>query len=122
MRIIQDEAIPKPKGHYSPIVEHQGTLYVSGQLPVDETGAVPLGLEAQAKLALDNIEKLLISAGSDRSKLVHVRIYVVDIALWPELNRIYAEFMGDHRPARIVVPSGPLHFGCLLEIEAIAAA
>ena len=122
MRIIQDDSIPTPKGHYSPIVEHAGTLYVSGQLPVDPaSGEVPLGLEAQAKLALENVERLLIAAGSDRSKLVQVRIYVVDVALWSEFNRIYAEFMGDHRPARIVVPSGPLHYGCLLEIEAIAA-
>jgi enamine deaminase RidA (YjgF/YER057c/UK114 family) len=41
---------------------------------------------------------------------------------WDIVNRIYAEFFGTHKPARVVVPTGRLHFGCLVEIEAIAEA
>ena len=48
------------------------------------------------------------------------RIYVTDIAHWDQINRVYADYFGPHRPARIVVPAASLHFGCLVEIEAVA--
>ena len=51
-----------------------------------------------------------------------MRIYVCDVELWGAVNETYAGFFGAHRPARIVVPTGPLHGGCLVEIEATAAA
>ncbi len=123
MQILQDPSIPTPAGHYSPIVEHAGTLYVSGQLPIDpETDTMPEGIEAQTTAALQGVERLLKAAGVDRNALVQVRIYVVDVELWPAVNSAYAKFMGEHRPARVVVPCGALHHGCLVEIEACAAA
>ena len=123
MQILTHPSIPTPAGHYSPIVEHAGTLYVSGQLPIDpETKAMPEGIEAQTITALTNVERLLKAAGVDRNALVQVRIYVVDVELWPAVNTAYAEFMGEHRPARVVVPCGSLHHDCLVEIEACAAA
>ncbi|MEM9381250.1 MAG: RidA family protein [Planctomycetota bacterium] len=122
MRPIEHESIPRPAGHYSPIVEHAGVLYVSGQLPMDpETKDVPDGVEAQCRLALENVERLLRAAGVDRTHLIQVRVYVSDLDHWGRVNDVYAEFMGEHRPARVVVPTGPLHHGCLVEIEATAA-
>jgi len=123
MRIIEHPSIPTPAGHYSPIVEHAGTLYVSGQLPIDpDTKAMPDDLEGQLLQALNNVERLLKAAGVDRTALIQVRIFVTDVELWPRINAAYADFMGSHRPARIVAPCGPLHHGCLIEIEAVAAA
>ncbi len=123
MQILRHPSIPTPAGHYSPIVEHGGTLFVSGQLPIDaETKATPEGIEAQTTAALHNVEKLLKVAGVDRNALIQVRIYVIDVELWPKVNDAYAKFMGEHRPARVVVPCGPLNHGCLVEIEATAAA
>lgn len=122
MQIPEHPSIPTPAGHYSPIVEHGGTLYVSGQLPIDpETRSTPEGIEAQALKALENVEHLLKAVGVDRRALIQVRIYVTDVAFWPIVNEVYAAFMGDHRPARIVVPCGALNHGCLIEIEAVAA-
>jgi len=122
MKIPTDPRIPAPAGHYSPVIEHGGTLYISGQLPMDpETEEVPDGVEAQTKRALDNLENLLLAAGSDRDHVLQVRIYVSDIELWDAVNRTYAAWFGHHRPARAIIPCGGLHFGCLLELEAVAA-
>ena len=122
MKIPQDPRIPTPAGHYSPVVEHNGLLFVSGQLPMDPaTKEVPEGAEAQTVRALDNLENLLQAAGSDRGHVLQVRIFVSDIDLWDTINRSYADWFGEHKPARAIVPCGALHFGCLLEIEATAA-
>jgi len=123
MRIIQDPAIPTPKGHYSPLIEHGGLLYMSGQLPVvPSTGAIPASVEAQTRQVLDNVEALLRAAGSDRTRVLRVRVYVPDVALWDTVNAVYAEFFGDHRPVRTIVPTRDLHHGCLVEVEVTALA
>jgi 2-iminobutanoate/2-iminopropanoate deaminase len=107
--------------HYSPYVIHNGLVYVSGQLPVLPTEPkVPLGIEAQTLLVLEKLSQVLADAGTDKSNLLQVRIYISDIAFWDTVNEIYAKFMGAHKPARCIVPSGKLHFDCLIEIEAIA--
>ena len=122
MNIPDDPRIPSPAGHYSPVIEHQGTLYISGQLPMDpETKDVPADVEAQTVRALENLENLLLAAGSDRQHVLQVRIFVSDIDHWEAINRAYASWFGEHRPARAIIPCGPLHFGCLLELEATAA-
>ena len=122
MNIPDDPRIPSPAGHYSPVIEHQGTLYISGQLPMDpETKDVPADVEAQTVQALENLENLLLAAGSDRQHVLQVRIFVSDIDHWEAINRAYASWFGEHRPARAIIPCGPLHFGCLLELEATAA-
>ena len=122
MKIPEDPRIPTPAGHYSPVVEHNGLLFVSGQLPMDPaTKEVPDGAEEQTVRALDNLENLLQAAGSDRGHVLQVRIFVSDIDLWDTINRAYADWFGEHKPARAIVPCGALHFGCLLEIEATAA-
>jgi len=122
MKIPSHPRIPAPAGHYSPVVEHGGTLYISGQLPMDlETRQVPESAAAQTTLALQNLENLLLAAGSDRDHVLQVRVFIQDIDLWTEVNEAYAAWFGDHRPARAIIPCGPLHYGCLLELEATAA-
>jgi 2-iminobutanoate/2-iminopropanoate deaminase len=113
----------QPAGHYSPAIIHNGLVFVSGQLPVDlHTGALVTGpVEDQARQALANLAALLQAAGSAPARVLKVTVYLADIALWDRLNAVYAAFFGDHRPARTVVPSGPLHHGFLVEIDAIAA-
>jgi reactive intermediate/imine deaminase len=123
MKIIKSEKIPVPKGHYSPVMEHNGILYVSGQIPTDPvTGSVPDSIEEQTRAVLSKIELLLEESGSSLSKVLQVRIYLSDIALWDQVNKVYAEVFGDHKPARCVVPAGKLHYGSLLEAEALAIA
>lgn len=122
MKIIQSDKIPEPKGHYSPAIQHNGILYVSGQLPVHpETGQVPGNIEDQTRQALENVKLILTEAGSSMSQILSMRLYISDIALWSAVNAVYASFLGSHKPARAIIPSRDLHHGCLIEIEAVAA-
>ena len=110
------------KGHYAPGVISGNQLYISGQLSLDlDTRQVAQGgIEAHMALALHNVERVLQAAGLTRNDVVQCRVYITDVAHWDAINQVYREFFGDHRPARIVVPVPALHFGCLVEIEAVA--
>ena len=122
MQFITPTTVATPKGHYSPAVVHGQTVYVSGQLPIDHNGNVQLGpVDEQTTLCLLNMKTILEASGSDLNHVLKVTIYSTDMANWPLINEVYARIFGDHRPARAVVPVGPLHYGCAVEIECIAA-
>jgi 2-iminobutanoate/2-iminopropanoate deaminase len=123
VRTISTPDAPRPAGHYSQAIVHGDTVYVSGQLAVDPvTGEKGAGtVEEQTRLALRNIELILLSAGSDLNHVIKTTAYIPDVELWAGVNAAYAEVFGDHRPVRAVVPCRDLHYGCLVEIEAIAA-
>ena len=74
----------------------------------------------QTELALRNVEAVLKAAGSRLDRVLQMTIYVSDMELWDAINKKYAEVMGDHRPARAIVPVKDLHFGTQIEIQAIA--
>ena len=78
-------------------------------------------IEGQTELALRNVEAVLNAAGSGLSDILQMTIYVSDIELWSKVNEAYARVLGDHRPARAIVPVKDLHFGTQIEIQAIAA-
>ena len=122
MEFISSDLGPHPRGHYSQAVVANGFVFVAGQLPLvaEGNGAIPVGIEAQTRQALKNVDRILEAAGSGLDKLVNVTVYVTDIANWPAVNQVYAEMLGNHRPARTVAVSPQLHFGCLVEIQATA--
>ncbi len=121
MKIIQSPGIPKANGHYSPCIEHNGLLYLSGQLPKDPiSGTIPEGIEEQTDQALKNIENIVIEAGSSKNQILQMRVYISNVELWGKVNDRYSTFFGDHKPVRTIVPTRDLHFGCLIEIEATA--
>lgn len=121
MNIIHTPNMPQGGGHYSTCIEHNGLLYLSGQLPMDlKTKIVPETIEEQTLLVLNNIEFILNEAGVTKNDVLQARIYVSDIALWGKVNVVYAAFFGAHKPVRCVVPTGLLNYGCLIEIEIVA--
>jgi len=114
--------MPKSNGHYSMCIEHNGTIYTAGQLPTRaEDKSIPESIEEQTKLVLDKIETIVSAAGSSKNKIIQMRLYISDIELWSRVNSVYAEFFGDHKPVRAVIPTRELHYGCLIEVEAVAA-
>ena len=124
MQFITTADAPAPAGHYSQGVVQDGTVYVAGQLPLDpSTGAVvaPDDVAQQAERTLRNVEAILHAAGSSLGHVCSMTIYITDRALWPEVNAVYARVLGDHRPARAVIPVPELREGCLIEIQAVAA-
>jgi len=111
-----------PGGHYSHAVRAAGFVFVAGQLPIMRDGTKLSGapFDEQARQVLANVQSALEAAGSSVPRLVQVRVYVTDIGHWPAFNAIYAQWVGDHRPARAVVPVPALHHGLLIEVEAVA--
>lgn len=118
---VDSETKKKSKAHYSSAVVHKGIVYISGQLPMDPQKGTPVGgaIEEQARAALQNLSDVLDAAGSSRDKVLKTTAYIPDISMWGKVNEIYAEFFGNHKPARTVVPSTALHYGCLIEIDAV---
>lgn len=123
-RPIAVPGAPPPAGHYSPAIVHGGLVYVSGQLGLRPDGgpAADQPFQDQARQALRNLLAVLAAAGASPDRLLKVTAYIVGVENWPAFNAVYAEVMGETRPARSVVPVPELHYGCLVEIDAIAAA
>ena len=120
---IQTPNAPRAAGHYSQATVYNGLVFVAGQLSIDPaTGERKLGsIEEQTEQALNNVHAILQAAGSDWSRVLKMNISVADMELWEAVNKVYSRILGEHRPARAVIPTGPLHHGFLIEIEAIAA-
>lgn len=112
-----------PAGHYSPTFVLGDLVFVSGQLPIDRDG-VPLAdrpFAEQVAQVLENVRICLRSHDLTPHHLAQVRVYLSDVDRWPEFDALYAAWIGDHRPARAVVPVPGLHHGVALEIEAVAS-
>ena len=122
MEIINTKRAAQPGGHYSQAIASEGILYISGQLPVSADGShnYDKSLEEQAEVILANLDAILQAGGAQRDSLLKVTVYIADISEWGTFNSIYSKFMGEHKPARAVVPVPELHYGYKLEIEAIA--
>lgn len=122
LQTLNPDSMAPPGGHYSHAVVAQGLVFVAGQLPITPAGVklVDEPFEAQARQVLANVEAALHAAGSSVDRLVQVRVYIVDLDLWPAFNALYAEWTGAHRPARAVVPVPGLHYGLQIEVEAVA--
>ena len=122
IKLISTPNAPQPAGHYSQAVVHNGLVFVAGQLSIDPaTGEYLLGsIEEQTEQTLKNIGAILEAAGSDFNNVLKMTVFVPDIKYWEAVNAIYAKYLGEHRPARAVIPSRDLHHGFLIEIDAIA--
>ncbi|HEU5295005.1 MAG TPA: RidA family protein [Burkholderiaceae bacterium] len=124
VRSINPSENAPPGGHYSHGTVANGFVFVSGQLPITPTGEklVNATFGEQARQVLANVTSVLKACGSDVDSLVQVRVYVDDVENWPEFNAVYARWAGSSRPSRAVVPTGRLHHGLKIEVEAVAVA
>ena len=105
-----------------PLSGRRGRTFASiGAKSQTDPGAAPGDAANQTRRALANVAAILEAGGSGLDQVLQMTVYVSDIDHWPTVNEIYAEVMGDHRPARAVVPVRDLHHGYLVEIQAIAA-
>jgi len=115
LKELRTGAAPAPVGPYSQAVEHEGLIFLSGQIPLDPaTGKLVDGdIEAQARRVLENLRAVL--------DVVRTTIYLIDLAVFPRVNAVYAEhFASSPRPARSTVQVAALPLGAQLEIDAIA--
>ena len=123
MQLIETDTAPRPAGHYSQAVTHNGFVFVAGQLPIvpGQQEHRPGSVQQQTEQTLRNVEAILEAAGSGLDRVVSMTIYVSDIEHWGEVNATYIRIMGAHKPARAVVPVKDLHYGYALEIQCVAA-
>ena len=110
----------KPVGPYTPIVEAGSWLICSGQVGIADGSLVEGGLEAELRQALRNMSDLLVGAGASMNDVVKTTVFLTDMGDYAEMNRIYVEVFGDHRPARSAVAVAELPIGARIEVEAWA--
>ncbi|GAB3944517.1 RidA family protein [Spirosoma harenae] len=122
MKFIQAPNTPIPGGHYSQAVVHNDLVFLSGILPITPDGIklTDSTVADQTKQILANLDAILQASGSSREKVLKVSVFISDIHAWGTVNELYTDFFGDHRPARSIVPVGPLHYGFSIELEATA--
>ena len=119
--VATDQA-PAAVGPYSQGIVAGELVFVSGQIPLDPaTGRlVEGGFAAQVEQVLRNLDAVLAAAGSDRTRVAKVTVYLTDIDRFGEMNAVYEQFFGDHRPARAAVGVAALPRGAAVEMEAVA--
>ncbi len=123
MKAINSEKAPKAIGPYSQAIEANGTIYVSGQIPIDyKTGqfASDDDIRINTRQSLTNIKNILEEAGCDMSHVVKVTVLLKDINDFAAMNEVYGEFFKEPYPARAAFEVANLPKGANVEIEAIA--
>ena len=113
---------PAAIGPYSQAIAYGNLFYTSGQMGMDPaTGKLCEGLEAQTRMALENLKAVLTEAGSDFSKVLKSLVFITDMANFATVNSIYEEYFPPPFPARSCVAVAELPKGALVEIEVVAA-
>ncbi|MFI3298715.1 MAG: RidA family protein [Rikenellaceae bacterium] len=120
-RIISAKEAPAAVGPYSQAVEAAGTLYISGQLPVDgATNSVPETIEEQTAQSLKNTLAILTEAGYSKGDVVKSTVLLSSMDDFAAMNKVYGEFYGEPFPARVCYQVAKLPLGVKVEIESIA--
>ncbi len=122
MKMIHSEAAPKAVGPYSQAVVSNGLLYASGQIGLlPESGQlIADDVEQQAVQVTRNLSAVLAEAGAACSDILKVNIFLTDMGDFPRINAIYADWLGDHRPARATVAVAALPLNARIEMDLIA--
>lgn len=122
MKAVSTTNAPAAIGPYSQAIEANGTVYVSGQLPIVPTTGefAEGGIQAEARQSLTNIKNILAKAGLEMGNVVKVTVLLADIANFTAVNEVYAEFFNAPYPARSAFAVAALPKGANIEIEAIA--
>lgn len=122
-KIISTSKAPAAVGPYSQATEHNGLIFVSGQLPVDAlTGMfVEGGIKEQAVQVLKNIGYILQEAGCTYDNVLKTTVYLSDMKDFAVMNEVYATFFKEPYPARVAFGVVALPKGALVEMDVIAA-
>ncbi len=122
-RPVRAENLPAPVGPYSPGMQFDRLVFVSGQGATDPaTGRVVSDdVAEQTAQCLKNVETILAAAGSNLQCVLRCGVFLMDMAEFPKMNEVYARTFGEHRPARTTVQAAGLPgAGLRVEIDAIA--
>ncbi len=121
MEFVKTDKAPEAIGPYSQGTIINKTVFVSGQIPINvETGELETDIEKATLACLTNVLEIVKASGSSIDRIAKVNVYVRNIEEFDKINRIYANFFGDHKPARALVEVSKLPKNSVIEIEAIA--
>lgn len=120
LKIVSTNQASQAIGPYSQAICVNGMVYTSGQIGLTPSGEMVQGIEAQTRQVLENLKAILKNAGSGFDKVVKTTIFLSDMDNFGIVNGIYAEFFGEHKPARSTVAVKSLPKEALVEIECIA--
>ena len=121
-RIIQTNNAPAAIGPYSQAVECNGTLYISGQIPIHPATRQPIdgNMTAQTEQVFRNVAAILQAAGYEFSDVVKTTVFITDMALFTEMNNVYKKYYASDSPARSTIAVKALPLGVSVEIETVA--
>jgi 2-iminobutanoate/2-iminopropanoate deaminase len=115
------DGVSKPRASYSTYTRIGNLVFTSGQVAMDpETGEIPKGFSDQLKLILENIRRILESAGTSLDNVVKTTVFLKDPSYHAEYNEIYSTYFKNGFPARSTVAADLMHEDFLAEIEAVA--
>jgi 2-iminobutanoate/2-iminopropanoate deaminase len=123
-KIIHTDKAPQAIGPYSQAVRTEQMVYTAGQIGLDPVTMeiVNGGVEAETRQVLNNLKQVLEAANSGLNYVVKTTVFLRDMADFPKMNAVYAEFFPENPPARSTVAAAALPKGVAVEIEAIALA
>lgn len=121
-KIIHTDKAPQAIGPYSQAVCTESMVYTAGQIGLDPATmeVVSGGAEAETRQVLNNLKQVLEAANSGLNYVVKTTVFLRDMADFPKMNAIYAEFFPENPPARSTVAAAGLPKGVAVEIEAVA--
>jgi len=121
MNYIATNKAPAAIGPYSQAIGLGNLIFTSGQIGLTSEGTlVEGGIVEQTKQVLTNLSEVLEEAGSSLSNVLKTTVFLANMKDFVEVNKIYADFFGDHKPARSTVAVKTLPLNVSVEIEAIA--
>ena len=119
---VQTDRAPKAIGPYEQAIKVDGFVFAAGQIPIDpKTGnIVGGGIAAQTRQVLDNLKGVLEASGSSLDRVVKATVFPKNMADFAAMNEVYAEYMGNSKPARSTVAVAELPRAGLIEIDLVA--
>ncbi len=119
---VRSASAPEAIGPYEQGIRAGGFLFTAGQIPLDpRTGKlVDGGIAAQTRQVLANLKAVLEAGGSSLERVVKATVYLKNMADFPAMNEVYAEYFAASKPARSTVAVAELPRGALVEIDLVA--
>lgn len=121
VELLNCDKLPPAVGPYSSATEFGNIIFTSGQIPIDSvSGEMITDVKAATKLVLNNLLLAVEAGGGCKESIAKVDVYLKDLSDFAEFNIAYAEFFGDHKPARVLVQAGDIAEDAILEAAVVA--
>ena len=119
-RAVETQGAPAPIGPYSQALEVNGVLYCSGQVPLDPSSGelIDGAIAEQARRCLENLDAVCLEAGTRLDQAARIGIYLTDMSLFAEVNKVYGEYFSEPFPVRTTLGVAELPKGALIEMDA----